>query len=31
MKGDFNAIMQEEGDVRHDDQVVPKRHTIRYL
>jgi hypothetical protein len=31
MKCDFSAIMQEEGDVRLDSQVVPKKDTFRYL
>jgi hypothetical protein len=31
MKCDFSAIMQEEGDVRLDSQVVPKKGTFRYL
>jgi hypothetical protein len=31
MKCDFNAITQEEGDVRLDGQVVPKKDTFRYL
>jgi hypothetical protein len=31
MKCDFSAITQEEGDVRLDGQVVPKKDTFRYL
>jgi hypothetical protein len=31
MKCDFSATTQEEGDVRLDDQVVPKKDTFRYL
>jgi hypothetical protein len=31
MKCDFNAIMQEEEDVRLDGQVVPKKDTFHYL
>jgi hypothetical protein len=31
MKCDFSAIIQEEGDVRHDGQVVPKKDTFHYL
>jgi hypothetical protein len=31
MKCDFNATTQEEGDVRLDGQVVPKKDTFRYL
>jgi hypothetical protein len=31
MKCDFNATMQEEGDVRLDGQVVPKKDTFHYL
>jgi hypothetical protein len=31
MKCDFNATTQEEGDVRVDGQVVPKKDTFRYL
>jgi hypothetical protein len=31
MKGDFSATTQEEGDVRLDGQVVPKKDTFRYL
>jgi hypothetical protein len=31
MKCDFSAIAQEEGDVRVDGQVVPKKDTFRYL
>jgi hypothetical protein len=31
MKCDFSATTQEEGDVRLDGQVVPKKDTIRYL
>jgi hypothetical protein len=30
MKCDFSATTQEEGDVRLDDQVVPKKVTFRY-
>jgi hypothetical protein len=30
-KCDFSATTQEEGDVRLDDQVVPKKDTFRYL
>jgi hypothetical protein len=28
---DFSATTQEEGDVRLDSQVVPKKYTFRYL
>jgi hypothetical protein len=31
MKCDFSAITQEEGNVRLDDQVVPKKDTFHYL
>jgi hypothetical protein len=31
MKCDFSATTQEEGDVRLDDQVVPKKDTFRYM
>jgi hypothetical protein len=31
MKYDFSATTQKEGDVRLDDQVVPKNDTFRYL
>jgi hypothetical protein len=31
MKCDFNATTQEEGDVRLDGQVVPKKDTFRYM
>jgi hypothetical protein len=31
MKCDFNATTQEEGDIRLDGQVVPKKDTFRYL
>jgi hypothetical protein len=31
MKYDFGATTQEEGDVRLDGQVVPKKDTFRYL
>jgi hypothetical protein len=31
MKCDFSATTQEEGDVRVDGQVVPKKDTFRYL
>jgi hypothetical protein len=31
MKCDFSATTQEDGDVRLDDQVVPKKDTFRYL
>jgi hypothetical protein len=31
IKYDFSATTQEEGDVRLDDQVVPKKDTFRYL
>jgi hypothetical protein len=31
MKCDFSATTQEEGDVRLDSQVVPKKDTFRYL
>jgi hypothetical protein len=31
MKYDFNATTQEEGDIRFDGQVVPKKYTFRYL
>jgi hypothetical protein len=31
MKCDFSATTQEEGDVRLDDQVVPKKDTFRYF
>jgi hypothetical protein len=31
MKCDFSAITQEEGGVRLDGQVVPKKDTFRYL
>jgi hypothetical protein len=31
MKCDFSATTQEEGDVRLDGQVVPKKYTFRYL
>jgi hypothetical protein len=31
MKYDFSAITQEEGDVRLDGQVVPKKDNFRYL
>jgi hypothetical protein len=31
MKCDFSATTQEEGDVRLDDQVIPKKDTFRYL
>jgi hypothetical protein len=31
MKCDFSATIQEEGDVRLDSQVVPKKDTFRYL
>ena len=31
MKCDFSATTQEEGDVRLDDQVVPKKDTFYYL
>jgi hypothetical protein len=30
MKCDFSATTQEEGDVRLDDQVVPKKDTFCY-
>jgi hypothetical protein len=31
MKYDFSATTQDEGDVRLDGQVVPKKYTFRYL
>jgi hypothetical protein len=31
MKRDFSATTQEEGDVRLNGQVVPKKNTFRYL
>jgi hypothetical protein len=31
MKSDFSATTQEEGDVRLDGQVVPKKDTFRYM
>jgi hypothetical protein len=31
MKCDFSATTQEEGDVRLDGQVVPKKNTFHYL
>jgi hypothetical protein len=31
MKCDFSATMQEEGDARLNDQVVPKKDIFRYL
>jgi hypothetical protein len=31
MKCDFSATAQEEGDVRLNGQVVPKKDTFRYL
>jgi hypothetical protein len=31
MKCDFSTTTQEEGDVRLDGQVVPKKDTLRYL
>jgi hypothetical protein len=31
MKCDFSATTQEEGDVRLDGQVVPKKNSFRYL
>jgi hypothetical protein len=31
MKYDFSATTQEKGDVRLDDQVVPKKDTFHYL
>jgi hypothetical protein len=31
MKCDFSATTQEEGDVRLDGQVVPKKDTFRYM
>jgi hypothetical protein len=31
MKCDFNATIQEEGDVRLDGQVVSKKNTFHYL
>jgi hypothetical protein len=31
MNCDFSATTQEEGDVRLDGQVVPKKNTFRYL
>jgi hypothetical protein len=31
MKCDFSATMQEEGNVRLDGQVVPKKNTFHYL
>jgi hypothetical protein len=31
MKCDFSATTQEEGDVRLDGQVIPKKDTFRYL
>jgi hypothetical protein len=31
MKCDFSATMQEEGDVRLDGQMVPKKDTFRYM
>ena len=31
MKCDFSATTQEEGDVRLDGQVVPKKNIFRYL
>jgi hypothetical protein len=31
MKCDFSATTQEQGDVRLDGQVVPKKDTFRYL
>jgi hypothetical protein len=31
IKCDFSATTQEEGDVRLDGQMVPKRDTFRYL
>jgi hypothetical protein len=31
MKCDFGATTHEEGDVRLDGQVVPKKDTFRYL
>jgi hypothetical protein len=31
MKCDFSATTKEEGDVRLDGQVVPKKDTVRYL
>jgi hypothetical protein len=31
IKCDFSATTQEEGDIRLDGQVVPKKYTFRYL
>jgi hypothetical protein len=31
MKCDFSTTTQDEGDVRLDSQVVPKKDTFRYL
>jgi hypothetical protein len=31
MKCDFSATTQEEGNVRLDSQVIPKKDTFRYL
>jgi hypothetical protein len=31
MKCDFSVTTQEEGDVRLDGQVIPKKDTFRYL
>jgi hypothetical protein len=31
MRCDFSATTQEEGDVRFDGQVLPKKDTFRYL
>jgi hypothetical protein len=31
MKYDFSATTQEEGDVRLDREVVPKKYTFRYM
>jgi hypothetical protein len=31
MKCDFSTTIQEEGDIRLDDQVVPKKDIFRYL
>jgi hypothetical protein len=31
MKYDFNSTTQEEGDIRFDGQVVPKKYTFCYL
>jgi hypothetical protein len=31
MKCDFSATTQEEGDVRLDREVVPKKYTFRYM